>query len=65
MSVVTLDLTAEPSRRTPKWRQLRAALRQRPRSRNKLRMLADREIWDPGLMRAEAGDEARKSLWRG
>lgn len=65
MSVVTLDLTAEPSRRTPKWRQLRAELRQRPRSRNELRMLADREILESGLMRAEADDEARKSVWRG
>jgi hypothetical protein len=34
MSLVTIGLTEAPSRRPPKWRQLRAELRQRSASAN-------------------------------
>ncbi len=60
MSVMTIDLTAVSSRRPPRWRQLLAELRQRARSRYEQRMLADREIWDSGLPRTDAGGEADK-----
>ncbi len=63
MSLMTLSATAFPTRRPAKWRKLLAELRQRARSRDELRMLADREISDLGLTRAEADYEADKPFW--
>ena len=63
MSLMTLSVTASPTRRPAKWRKLLSELRQRARSRDGLRMLADRENLDLGLTRAEADYESDKPFW--
>ena len=60
MSLMTLSLT-DPSRRPPKWRQLRAELRQRARPSDEPKMLDDRPLSDAGLTRAEADYEVSES----
>jgi uncharacterized protein YjiS (DUF1127 family) len=65
MSLMTLSVTAVPSRRLPKWRKLLAQLRQRARSRHELMMLDDRALSDVGLTRADASTEASKPFWHG
>lgn len=63
MSLMTLRVTAAPTSRPPKWTKLLAELRQRARSRDEPRTLADRNISDLGLTRAEADYKADKPLW--
>ncbi|MGB7098904.1 MAG: hypothetical protein WBD95_09065 [Xanthobacteraceae bacterium] len=60
MSLMTLRVTAAATPRPPKWTKLLAELRQRARSRDELRTLADRNISDVGLTRAETDYEADK-----
>jgi uncharacterized protein YjiS (DUF1127 family) len=63
MSVLNLTLTVVRSRRLPKWSEFQAVLvewRQRIRSRCELSMLDDRELWDMGLTRMDAEQEADK-----
>ena len=66
MSMMNLTLTAVRSRRLPQWNELRMLLiewRQRARSRLQLMSLDDRELWDMGLTRMDAVNEANKPLW--
>jgi uncharacterized protein YjiS (DUF1127 family) len=66
MTMIDLTLTVVRSRRLPQWSEFRALLiewRQRARSRRELMTLDDRELWDMGLTRMEAGNEACKPFW--
>lgn len=66
MTMMDLTFTAVRSRRLPQWRELRALLiewRQRARSRRELAILDDRELWDMGLTRMDANNEAEKPFW--
>lgn len=66
MTMMDLTLTVVRSRRLPQWRELRALLiewRQRARSRRELAILDDRELWDMGLTRMDANNEAEKPFW--
>ncbi len=63
MNLMTLRVTAAATPRPPKWTKLLAELRQRARSRDEPRTLADRNISDLGPTRAEADYEADKPLW--
>jgi len=66
MTMIDLTLTAVRSRRLPQWNEIRELLtewRQRARSRRELWALDDRELWDMGLTRMEADNEANKPFW--
>jgi len=66
MTMMDLTLTAVRSRRLPQWNELRGLLiewRQRARSRGELAILDDRELWDMGLTRMDANNEAEKPFW--
>jgi uncharacterized protein YjiS (DUF1127 family) len=66
MSMMNLTLTVVRSRRLPQWNELRMLLiewRQRARSRLELMSLDDRELWDMGLTRMDADNEANKPFW--
>jgi uncharacterized protein YjiS (DUF1127 family) len=68
MSLMTLSVTAIRSRRVLKWSELRAVFiewHQRSASRYELTLLDDRELWDVGLTRMDASNEAAKPFWRG
>jgi uncharacterized protein YjiS (DUF1127 family) len=68
MSLMTLSVTAVRSRRLPKWSELRAVFiewRGRINSRYELMMLDDRQLWDVGLTRSDAANEAGKPFWHG
>jgi uncharacterized protein YjiS (DUF1127 family) len=68
MSLVTFSLTAVRARRVPSWSELRAVFkewRERARSRYELRMLADHQLWDMGMTRTDANNEADKPFWKG
>ena len=58
MSLMTLGLTAVPTRRPLKWRQLRAELRQCARSGDEPKMLDDHQI-------VGCGTDASRSRLRG
>lgn len=67
MSTMSLSTVAVRSRRLPRWNELQALFiewRQRVRSRSELVMLDDRELWDVGLTRADADNEAGKPFWQ-
>jgi uncharacterized protein YjiS (DUF1127 family) len=67
MSMMSLSITAVSSRRLPQWSELRALFiewRQRARSRRELMALDDRELWDMGLTRMDAGNECDKPFWQ-
>jgi uncharacterized protein YjiS (DUF1127 family) len=66
MSMMNVTLTVVRSRRLPQWNEVRALLiewRQRARSRLELSSLDDRELWDMGLTRMDAHNEANKPFW--
>jgi len=67
MSMLDLTPTVVRSRRLPKWSEFQAVLvewRQRMRSRYELSMLDDGGLWDMGLTRMDAEQEADKPFWR-
>jgi uncharacterized protein YjiS (DUF1127 family) len=67
MSAISLDLTAIRSRRLPKWRKIRAALKewaQRSRSRHELTSLDERHLRDVGLTRVDVQKESIKPFWQ-
>jgi uncharacterized protein YjiS (DUF1127 family) len=67
MSMLNLTLTVVRSHRLPKWSEFRAMLvewRQRVLSRCELSMLDDRELWDMGLARMDAEQEADRPFWQ-
>jgi uncharacterized protein YjiS (DUF1127 family) len=66
MSTINPSLSVVRSRRLPRWSELRLLLtewRQRARSRRELMSLDDRELWDVGLTRTDAGKECNKPFW--
>jgi len=66
MSTMSLGVTAIRSRRLLNWSELQQLFvewRQRARSRRDLMVLDDRELWDIGLTRTEADQEANKPFW--
>lgn len=63
MSLMTLSLTAV--RRPPKWRQLRAELRQRAHSRDEPKILDDYPLSDVGLTQVDADHAADNPFWPG
>jgi len=66
MTMIDLTLTAVRWRRLPQWSEFRALLtewRDRARSRRELWALDDRELWDMGVTRMEADNEANKPFW--
>lgn len=67
MSMMDLTLTVVRSHRLLQWSDFRALLiewRQRARSRLELMTLDDRELWDMGLTRMDANNEADKPFWK-
>ena len=67
MTFISLSGASVRSRRLPQWIEIRAILsewRQRIRSRCELSSLDERELWDMGLTRMDAGNEAEKPFWR-
>jgi len=67
MSMMSLTVTSIRSRRLPSWSELQSVFvewRQRARSRSELMMLDDRELWDMGLTRMDADNEAAKPFWQ-
>jgi uncharacterized protein YjiS (DUF1127 family) len=68
MSLMTFSQTAVHARRLPSLSELRAVLkewRERANSRRELRMLADCQLWDMGMTRTDAHNEANKPFWQG
>jgi uncharacterized protein YjiS (DUF1127 family) len=66
MSMMNLTITVVRSRRLPRWSEIRTVLiewRQRARSRLELMTFDDRELWDMGLTRVDAHNEANKPFW--
>jgi uncharacterized protein YjiS (DUF1127 family) len=66
MSTVILSISAVRSRRFPRWNEVEAAFtewRQRARTRRHLMALSDRDLWDMGLTRMDADNEAGKPFW--
>lgn len=66
MTMIDLTLTAVRARRLPQWSEFQGLLiewRQRARSRRELAALDDRELWDMGVTRMEAENEANKPFW--
>jgi uncharacterized protein YjiS (DUF1127 family) len=66
MSIVTLSISAVRSRRFPHWNEVEAVFtewRQRARTRRDLMALSDRDLWDMGLTRMDADNEASKPFW--
>jgi uncharacterized protein YjiS (DUF1127 family) len=66
MSMMNLTPTVVRSRRLPQWNEVRVLLiewRQRARSRLELSSLDDRELWDVGLTRMDAHNEADEPFW--
>ena len=63
MSLMTLSLDAV--RRPPKWRQLRAELRQRAHSRDEPDFLDDYPLSDVGLTQVDADHAADNPFWPG
>jgi uncharacterized protein YjiS (DUF1127 family) len=67
MTIADLTVIAVRSRRLPQWNEVKALLgewRQRARSRRELAGLDDRELWDMGLTRMDAGKEIDKPFWQ-
>jgi len=67
MSMMNLTITVVRSRRMPQWNEIRTLFiewRQRARSRLELRSLDERELWDMGLTRMDAQNEADKPFWQ-
>jgi len=67
MSMRSLTVTSIRSRRLPSSGELQSVFvewRQRARSRSELMMLDDRELWDMGLTRMDADNEAAKPFWQ-
>ena len=68
MSTMNLTVSVVRSRRLSRWIEFRALLiewHERARSRRDLRLLADQEVWDMGLSRTDAYNEANKPFWKG
>jgi uncharacterized protein YjiS (DUF1127 family) len=67
MSTMNLTVSVVRSRRLPLWIEIRALLiewHERACSRRDLRLLADQEVWDMGLSRIDAYNEANKPFWK-
>jgi uncharacterized protein YjiS (DUF1127 family) len=67
MSMMSLNVAVVRLRRRPRWSHVRSILiqwRDRVRSRYELMSLGDRELWDVGLTRVDADNEASKPFWR-
>jgi uncharacterized protein YjiS (DUF1127 family) len=67
MSMMSLSGTAILSRRLPHWSKLQQLFiewHQRACSRRQLMGLDDLELWDIGLTRTEADQEANKAFWQ-
>ncbi len=64
MSLMTL-ISQDAVHRPPKWRQLRAELRQRARSGDEPKILDDHPLSDIGLTRVEADYVADNPFWPG
>jgi uncharacterized protein YjiS (DUF1127 family) len=66
MSSLTLNAAELRSRQLPRWRGLKKQLKEfyrRAHSRHELASLDDRELWDIGLTRNDAANEANKPFW--
>jgi len=64
MSTMSLRITAVRSLNLPRWSDLRTLFvewRERARSRRQLASLDGRELWDMGLTRLTAKDEANNT----
>jgi uncharacterized protein YjiS (DUF1127 family) len=67
MSMMSISVTAIRSRRLPHWSELQQTFiewHQRACSRRQLLGLDDLELWDIGLTRTEANQEANKAFWQ-